>query len=283
VPGAGLPATLSRAGRQVAGGLADVLLPQTCVLCGTWISGGASLACPACSETVRAAFTRPYCPRCGRTLPRAAIHADHCGRCRTEHFWNLRGIARVSTYEPGVRQALLELKFRGQERIAAYLADRLAEAIRSCSWGPALDALVPVPMHWLRRWQRPCDHALLLTRELARRLRLPVMRIVRRTQHRPSQTTLLSKSQRFENVQGSFGLPRWRPPDLALKSVCVVDNLILTGATVCEMSKTLRRGGARRIYAATVARAAPPGDPPSRIPPDWAGSSAGQGGAGESR
>ncbi len=195
---------------------------------------------------------------------------------------------RIGKYTPALRSLTLSLKYHGQERAADAMADLLADALGRVDWGRRLDALVPVPMHWLRRAQRPCNHARLLTEALAQRLKLPVVRLVRRARHMPSQVGMRSKAQRLANVRGCFGMrwwsddappswwflpARWWPRGIALgrrsvrgKSVCIVDNLLVTGATVCEVSKVLRRAGAKRIYAAVVARPASPGDPPSGLP-----------------
>jgi ComF family protein len=253
--------------RDLGRGVLDAALPQTCVSCGVWLPGGNGLACAGCHTEIATAFLRPGCPRCGRTLPRASIHEDYCARCRTEQFWNVAGVARVSAYEPAIRPIVLGLKYRGQERNAHYLAEWLAAALQDRGWLDGLDALVPVPMHWLRRWQRPCDHARVLAEALGQRLKIPVVRFVRRARHSPSQIGISSKAQRFENVRGCFAPARWRRPDFIGKTVCIVDNLIATGATIHEVSKVVRQLGARRIYAAVIARAAAPGDPVASLVP----------------
>ncbi|MCK4342929.1 MAG: ComF family protein [Phycisphaerae bacterium] len=256
--------------RSLGRGLLDAALPQTCLSCGEWISAGGRLACETCHDEIVAAMARPYCPRCGRTLPREAIHEDGCARCRTERFWNVAGVARVSTYEPVIRPLVLGLKYTGRERNADYLAELLAAALWQHRWGHELDALVPVPMHWLRRRQRPCDHARVLAEALSRRVKVPAVRLVRRAKHSPSQTRITSKNQRFKNVKGCFtpspwwwqpARSLWRAPALAGKTVCIIDNLLMTGATVCEVSKVLRKAGAKRIYAAVIIRTASPDDP----------------------
>ena len=266
--------------RCLGEGVLDATLPQTCVACGLWLPTGAGWICPACRAALDEAFQRPACPRCGRTLPAAAIHERACARCRTEHFWNVGGVARVGRYEDVDRTLLLALKYRGQARNAEFLAEWLEAAIQAAGWPVPIDALVPVPMHWLRRLQRPCDHARLLAVELGRRMRVPVVRLVRRARHSPSQTGMLTKARRFENVRGCFAGPWWwRPEDarwtkwlewrrgsIAGKTVCIVDNLLVTGATVTEVSKVLRRAGARRIYAAVIARPPSPGDPAAAAP-----------------
>lgn len=258
---------------HLAHGLVDAALPQTCAACGAWVAGSNGPVCPACHDEVCTASRLPYCPRCGRTLPRSAIHDDGCARCRAEPFWNVAGVVRVGRYTPALRSLLVGLKYHGHERNAGYLADRLAAELRERGWLGELNALVPVPMHWLRRAQRPCDHARLLAGALARRLKLPVIRAARRMKHTPSQVRLGIRAARFENVKGCFGparryWPAWLRPVVAGKTVCIIDNLISTGATVHEVSKVLRKAGARRIYAAVVARPATPGDPPIAGFPD---------------
>jgi ComF family protein len=208
----------------------------------------------------------PYCQRCGRTLPPPALHDDGCARCKSEPYWNVAGVARVGTYPSALRALLVGLKYHGRERNASYLADLLAATLRQHGWFEKIDAFIPVPMHWLRRLQRPCDHARVLAEALGQRMKVPVLRLVRRARNSPSQTGIASKTARFENVKGCFALPRkyWPPgprPVVAGKTVCIVDNLMMTGATVTEVSKVLRRAGAKRIYAAVIARPASPGDP----------------------
>lgn len=249
---------------HLVGGLVDALLPQTCIACGAWMPSAVGLICPDCDGEVRRAQARPCCRRCGRTLPPPAIDERDCARCRTERFWNVAGVARVGLYSPALRSVLTGLKYRGRLRNAEYLAERMADAVRARGWHGQIDALVPVPMHWLRRRLRPCDHALVLAEALGRRLHLPVWQVVSRERPGPSQTRQTSRAARFENIRGAFELRRaWirrQLPDLVGKRVCIVDNLLISGATVHEMAKVLRRAGAKKIYAVVAARPAAPGD-----------------------
>jgi ComF family protein len=246
--------------------LLDALLPQTCVSCETWIGADEPRACPACRAALEATIALPYCPFCGRTVSPFSIHEKSCARCSTERFWNVAGLVRVGEHrEQVLRRMLLGLKFSGSERQSDYLGGLLAGAMRKASWVGEIDALVPVPMHRLRACQRPCDHAQMLADAVARRLRLPVRRAaVRRVKYSISQTRTGSRAERFRNVQGCFGPAR--RPKVAGRTVCIIDNLLVSGATIHEVSKVLRKAGARRIYAAVVARASLAGDPQAQIP-----------------
>lgn len=199
-------------------------------------------------------------------MPPSAIGTRGCARCKHEAFWNVSGVARVGAYEPALRSLVTGLKYGGRERNAEFVADLMAGVIGQRGWIDALDALVPVPMHWLRRWQRPCDHAALLTAALGRRMGVPVWRVVRRVKHTPSQTRVTSRAQRFANVKGCFAARAGAGRRLAGRCVCIVDNLLATGATVHEMSKVLRKAGARLIYAAVISRTVLAGDAHAAAP-----------------
>jgi ComF family protein len=261
-----MPPASAKSVRAALAPLLDALLPQTCVSCDTWIAAYEPPTCPDCRAALEATIALPYCPFCGRTVSPLSIHEKNCARCRTERFWNVGGIARVGEYrEEALRRMLVELKFTGGERQADYLGHLLADAMRKAPWVGEIDALVPVPMHRLRRWQRPCDHAQMLADAVSRRLKIPVRRAaVRRVKYSVSQTRTVSQAARFKNVQGCFGPSR--RPKIAGQTVCIIDNLLVTGATIHEVSKVLRKAGARRIYAAVVARASLPGDPQAQIP-----------------
>ena len=222
--------------------------------------------CDTCHAELARLSALPACPHCGRTLPSPAIHENRCARCRPEHFWNLAAIIRLAPYEPVIRTPILHLKYAGHDRNADFLATLLADALRPHDWPPTLAALVPIPMHRLRRLQRPCDHSLALARALAKRLNLKVCRALKRTKQSPSQTHFQTRHQRFQNVKNCFAATS-AADALRGRTVCLVDNLIVSGATICEAAKTLHRIGVRRIYAAVLARPPAPGDPPANLPP----------------
>lgn len=248
--------------RTLAGVVLDAILPQSCVGCQVWIRGAVGSACPACAAAIEAASLAHACPRCARTVSPLTFDGRGCGFCRGEDFWNVAGVVRVAPYHVDpVAKLLTGLKYGGRMRNADFLGGLLARAIRSAGWAERLDALVPVPMHWRRRLQRPCDHARLLAQAAGGRLGLPVRRAVRRTRYAPSQTEIRLKTARFQAVAGCFSPAR--RARVAGRVVCIVDNLLMSGATVCEVSKALRRAGARVIYAAVVARSVLPGHPGS--------------------
>lgn len=255
--GAGLSAA-ARVARLVWHAGLDVVLPQSCMGCGAWIAGEQGDLCGECRREVAEARSTPFCARCGRTLPPAVPIERDCRGCRPEEFWNVAGVARCGPYGGVLATMLKNLKYAGHMRNAGRLGAWLAEAIGGTAWGEKVELLVPVPMHWLRRVQRPCNHARVLAEAAGRLLGVPVRNAaVRRAHYAPSQTSVSSRAGRFENIRGCFEPARGA--DVKGRTVCIVDNLMVSGATIHEVSKVLRAAGAKRIYAATVARSTLPG------------------------
>jgi predicted amidophosphoribosyltransferase len=78
-----------------------------------------------------------------------------------------------AVYQSAVVRAILLLKFEQIEPLGAWFAERLAEVVNSETDRRAADAVVPVPLHRERERERGYNQAALLSKPLAKRLRLP--------------------------------------------------------------------------------------------------------------
>ncbi|MBI5865325.1 MAG: ComF family protein [Planctomycetes bacterium] len=256
-------------------GLLEALLPTTCVGCRRWIGAERGPVCETCQDEIDREMRTPACPRCARAMPTLSIFDKGCAVCKSERHWNLAGTIRVGGYDGRLREMLLRLKYAGGQRESDHLGSLLAARLLECGWLDSIDVIIPVPMHLLRRVQRPCNHAHMLAESCVRALRrlrpgaepIPLSNsVIQRRKHTPSQTGAASRQMRFENVKGCFA-PRKRS-SLAGLTVCIIDNLLVSGATITEVAKAARRIGAKRVYGAVIARPPGPGDAPRHVSPE---------------
>ena len=164
----------------------------------------------------------------------------------------LRALARLRSavaYEGPVESAVHRFKYQGWRRLAAPLAQLLAE--RLVVEGLAASTVVPVPLHRERQRQRGFNQSDLLARELMRRLDLrePPGRLVRIRPTLPQVGN--DRLHRWQNVRDAFA---WRGPDLEGRSLMVVDDVATTGATLEACASALKQAGAGPVIGVTVAR-----------------------------
>lgn len=145
---------------------------------------------------------------------------------------------------------VLDFKFH-QAPLDRTLGTLLAAAVRGATWSAEIDVVVPIPAHWRRRLERGHYPTRAVSRIVGRDLSLPVVEVLRRTEYRPPQVGL-SRNQRAENVRGTFGIVRGAR--VSGISVCLIDDVTTTGATLEEAARTLRKAGVAKIHAAVLSK-----------------------------
>jgi ComF family protein len=246
--------------------LIRVFLAPGCAACDATLERPLdSPVCADCWRSVRA-LSPPWCARCGDQLPAWRAPGPLCARCRRTA--PRITIARSGGVHDGSLRAIVHaFKYTPCRALAAPLAALMTAAGPDVLAGA--DAVVPVPLHPLRAWQRGFNQA----DDLARALGLPVWRVLRRTGHGPPQAGLPA-SRRHANVRTAFALRRrhaWRRPRLRNSIVVLVDDVMTTGATLDACARVLLGAGVRSVRALTAvravaARSAPPPPPPDRAP-----------------
>src|SRR5579875_832062 len=243
---------LTLLGRHLLRGTAHLIYPSCCLLCGQPLPGDQTHFCSLCHREL---FTDPdaTCPRCAGTVGPFAVIDGRCTACRKETFV-FEQVLRLGRYDGLLREVILRLKNQRGESLAELLGEYWAREAASRFQALHCDVLVPVPLHWRRRWQRGYNQSAALCRGLATYLGVPYQPSwLRRVRHTPRQTSRPTPAERKANVRGAFQARRGVP--LAGRSVLLVDDVMTTGATASEAARALRAGGASRVVVAVLARA----------------------------
>jgi ComF family protein len=213
------------------------------------------------TDGLLAAMLSPPCAACGQIVSRSADGAL-CDACWRQLELEAHGerwplapphidlAASLGSYEGALRLAVHALKYEGRRSIASRLARLLGERCGDLLEGA--DAVVPVPLHPLRRWTRGFNQS----EEIAGALGAPpVWKTLRRTRRTPPQASLTATA-REANVHGAFaprraGRAAARMPG---SRVVLLDDVATTGATLSACAVVLRRMGAAEVLALTAAR-----------------------------
>jgi len=151
-------------------------------------------------------------------------------------------------FEAELRELIHVFKYGQVESLAGPLGRFLALALPRTE---QFDVVVPMPLHWLRRWKRGFNQSELLAREIAKRSCVPVKSFVRRTKATTPQAGL-TNAKRRANVKGAFRVRR--PDRVRGLRILLVDDVMTTGATASACARALKECGAARVVLLTVAR-----------------------------
>jgi ComF family protein len=242
--------------RDVAAAFLHLVFPEACHACGRPLDWERrSALCGSCWANLERMPTAG-CLRCGWPYPAAdgvaGAESPLCQRCREAGDAFRLARAPLRYRQGGVaRAAILLAKHGGRLALLRHLARLLAaEAPRYLAPGE-WDVLVPVPLHWRRRWHRGFNQAEVLARAVGRRLGLPVApRALARVRATPPQQG--DPEARRHNVRDAFRVRR--VGRVAGRRVLLIDDVFTTGATANAAARALLAAGAAEVGVLTLAR-----------------------------
>jgi ComF family protein len=229
----------------------DSLFPIFCLSCqkeGAWL-------CESClARTELLDFQ--VCPACEKIVTDKGLLCPECKEKRSLHLDGL--IAAVSYEEPAVRKLVHNFKYRFISDISQPLAKLIARALTRNDL-PLPDLFVPVPLHPRRLRWRGFNQSLLLashvSEQLAPLMKIEILDILQRKRYNRPQMQIKNYQERLKNMQDIFALlPGVSPDSIKNKNILLIDDIATTGATLEQCAKVLRSAGAKKIFAAVVAR-----------------------------
>jgi len=238
--------------RSMLQGLLHLVYPGACHVCDVPLPPGSLLFCEPCRKALTV-DRHDQCPHCAGSVGPFARVADGCSHCRGISF-PFDKVIRLGPYEKEhpLRDVILRMKHASGEGLAEVVGELWAESAETRLRALGADLVVPVPLHWRRRWWRGYNQSEALARPLAARLGLPFRPSwLRRVRHTPEQKGQSVGAKR-ENVRDAF---RARGGGLRGQTVLLVDDVLTTGSTAAEAARALRKAGAKRVVVAVLARA----------------------------
>lgn len=241
--------------------LLDFLFPKFCVGCGKW----GIYFCPKCINNITQ--TNLVCPNCERPSIGGKTHPLCQKKYGLDGLWNL------GVYQDPLRKAIGKLKYKLVLEIAVSLADLMVlywakhtpqffEEIKK--GGVENWAIIPVPLHTKRQNFRGFNQTESIGKLLSKKLGLGYLEALKRTRHTKQQVGLRGKA-RYQNIRGAFAIDpsivslsrddKLRSKNYTqLVNCLLIDDVWTTGSTLKECCYELKRNGAKKVWAITLAR-----------------------------
>ncbi len=245
-PALGIVGSLFRALDRIAA-------PPLCLICGQENASapdGTAGVCDACEAALPQFPANRRCQLCGGLNDTALEVCHECAT--TPRPWQC-GVT-VFPYQGAAGDLVRDYKYHRTTAYAPYFARAIAHQWRTAEPLVHPDCIVPIPLHWLRRLQRGFNQAELVAKFLAKDLGIPCITPLRRNRQTGHQARLDAEG-RLRNLRRAFCVPPRLAPQIADRTILLIDDVFTTGATLSAAAEVLLASGAREIAVATIARA----------------------------
>lgn len=230
--------------------LADLAMPRTCLVCGNPLGAEEKHLCIWCEADVPLTYAWENTHNSMGDEFNAVL--ERLRRDDEPLEYTYAASLMYYHHDNPFKAIPRELKYHRNIPVGRFFSARLGRYMAAQPHWADVDVVIPVPLHWLRRWRRGYNQAAVIAAELARELgaslRVDILRRMRRTR---SQTSL-SAEERLRNVCSVFQVCG----TVEARHILLVDDTFTTGATLAACQRVLRDavGPSVRISVATLAR-----------------------------
>ena len=217
----------------------SVLRSRHCLQCGCWMLGPApiGLVCAVCQTTWPDL----------RTEMGSALMRERCGVTHAWTGFRLRG-------NDFLERQIKSLKYEGRPfkgiRLGRWLAAGFPNEMRP---DPKEFVLVPIPLHWRRKWSRGYNQSYFIAKGVSMVWGVPVApRLLKRRYHSKSLTRM-NRQQRQNALDSGFCI-RTRAT-LTDQKIILVDDVLTSGATLRAGMKEIQSAGMEVAGMLTLALA----------------------------
>ena len=220
---------------KLAGALADLLLPRSCIVCGRHLD-----------------LTERYlCLFCLADLPETHFWkqthnqmADRLNETLLEHM-NIGKYAYASALffyrnNSNYRHITHQIKYMGNLSAGRHFGRLLGKKIASSPYLSDTDLIIPVPLHWTRRWKRGYNQAEIIAAAAAKELDADIRTDILQRHRKTRTQTKLDIAGKKGNVCDAFRIRNKEklPPDV--RHIILIDDVFTTGSTLAACYKVLR-------------------------------------------
>lgn len=238
---------------------ADVLMPRVCIVCGRRLLADEQHLCLHCTADMP--LTRFWTMRHNPMADKfnAVIQK---GLDKTDSHPGERYAFAAALFlyrEDGdYRRIPHQLKYHGNIAAGRYFGRMLGRRLAESGLFEDADMVVPVPLHWMRRWKRGYNQAEVIASEVASETGAELCTDILVRCRRTQTQTKLGPEEKAANVSGAFAanMKSLHGSDSgSVRHIILVDDVFTTGSTLGECFMALRKvfPPSVRISAATLA------------------------------
>ena len=234
----------------------DLLIPRKCVVCGKVLVGAEKHLCRECLDDIPHTYfwLRKFNPMADKfnaliqeELEKLIAHPYH------ENYAYATALFFYRT-DSDYRNIPRQLKYHSNIPAGEFFGRQLGHRITQAEHLSDVDAVIPIPLHWTRKWSRGYNQAEVIAREVATVLGVDLRTDILERCRRTRTQTKLSVEGKVANVKGAFQVRASivqslgsgtkkadTPAILNLKHLLIIDDIFTTGSTMFACYSALRK------------------------------------------
>lgn len=223
--------------------LADLILPRTCIVCGRALMVSETHICLFCLADLP--YTRYECrshnPMADRfnALISKSLNGNTEDRGKPPEPYAFASALYFYSHDAGYRHIQYNLKYKGNRDVGRYFGAMLGDRLASSGHFADVDAVVPVPLHWTRRFGRGYNQAEIIADAVARRIGAEMRTDILVRCRKTRTQTKLDVEAKARNVAGAFAV-RQGADISGTGHILLVDDVFTTGSTLFSCFTALR-------------------------------------------
>jgi ComF family protein len=236
--------------KKILNFLTYLLFPKTCSCCGKNLSTDTDKnICDQCFKT----FPKNDGLKCAICSMPLNDGGEHCYDCKhSKIYFNLLKTPYV--YKGNIQKLIHKFKYSNRLFLSKDLADPMIDLIYKENWDKEIDLIIPIPLHFIKKFLRGYNQTYLLSRHISSNLHKPLNdSILLRTNYTKPQFGL-NRKDRNENLKNSFTINKKYLTELKGKNILLVDDIATTCATANICAKLLKDAGAKKVFVIAIAR-----------------------------
>ncbi len=201
--------------------------------------------CTACNIVLEDNYPYPLCSECLSKLNNAKRLSSYDLNCP-----DIKLCYCLYKYRNDiVKRVVYHIKFKGYDILCEYLANEMLAIAKVKGLLTLADVITYAPRRKTEKRRIGFDQAYLIAKALSLKMNLELDDLLARVGSSKKQRTLTATG-RAANVKGKFAAKK----EVKDKRILLIDDVVTTGATVCECAKVLKEAGAKTVYVLAVAK-----------------------------
>lgn len=219
---------------------------HSCVGCGREIADGTKFQlCDTCKSNIHK-ISGNVCKKCGDEVLLDNNFCDYCKNVEYKFDEN----RSYCYYDEVSAKIVKRFKYSGRKYYAKHIAEMMVE---NKDVFENIDVITFVPSNTKTLKERRYNQAEELAKEISKIIGIEVCELLKKSDDRKHQAGL-TKSERLENLKGSFSIVIENKDFIKGKNVLIVDDVFTTGSTLNECSKVVLKHKPKKIKTITFAK-----------------------------